>query len=167
VRAVGDSRTTAPILPVQVLVLVVPPGLFLLLRSFVVARSVDFTPPCVEPWKLTIAGGIVVAWSVAIGCGRPLGSGGRVSGLYHRAFITSFVGHAIVLSFAALMLDGGLTLYACLLASMLYWMLAGVVVARRPVLPTPGDLKLVAHAFLILAFPVTVIVWTWQYCYWE
>ena len=59
-----------------------------------------------------------------------------------------------------------LTLYACVAADMFYWMIVGVILARRPVLPTPGDLSLIAHGFLLLAFPVTFIMWTGAYSPW-
>jgi len=63
------------------------------------------------------------------------------------------------------MLDLGQALYGALLAGVLYWLIAGLVAARRPILPTPLDLLLVTHGFLLFVFPVVVVVSIWQYHY--
>jgi len=42
---------------------------------------------------------------------------------------------------------------------MFYWMIVGLVVAHRPMTPTPDDLSLVAHGFPMLAMAVSVIFW--------
>jgi hypothetical protein len=113
-----------------------------------------------ERWKYDVAGGIVLAWSIAICCLIWTTRRNEICQPCRRGFFTSLVEHGLVLCLAALMLDGGMTLYACILASMFYWMTAGVVVARRPAAPTPIDVSLVAHGYLLLAFAVSSIYLT-------
>jgi membrane protein DedA with SNARE-associated domain len=52
-------------------------------------------------------------------------------------------------------------LYACLIGSMFYWMMAGVIVLRRAVPPTPSDVFLISHGFLSLASVATIVLILW------
>jgi len=156
----GNNRETVLSRMVWTLCVVGPPIFLLSLRLL-------FHSAGVGACKWQIAGWVVVAWSVLIGYWMRVAWRNAICGQYKRAFCASVIEQTLGLSLAALMLDGGLTLYGCLLAGVMYWMIAGLVVARRPIVPTRCDLRLVAHGFLSLAFPVTVVVWTWQYHYWE
>jgi hypothetical protein len=57
------------------------------------------------------------------------------------------------------MLDGGLTIYACLLADMCYWMMVGVAAWHTSLRPTPVEVFFVTHGFLLMAFTVSLVVW--------
>jgi hypothetical protein len=121
-----------------------------------------FTPPTLfailwkinilEKWKYEFAGGIVLSWSLAVAWRIVIGWRSEISQLYYQPIRISLVEQALILVLAALMLDQGLTLYACILAGMLYWMTAGLVLARRPTAPTPFDLSLLSVAFLVIFF---------------
>ena len=68
----------------------------------------------------------------------------------------------IVVILALLMLDGGYTLNATIIAIVAYWLAFGIIVVRRPGLPTRGDIRLVRYGFLLIFFTVVVagpIVW--------
>lgn len=123
----------------------------------------------IEAWRVNTAGLIVLAWSCTVAAWRlavrkRLRLPGRIEmrRRYRRAFVASFIQQAFILFLASLLLDGGLTFYACLVADMSYWMLAGIVVARRPIRPTPFDLSLIGCSYPALALLVTVAVWQWQ-----
>ncbi len=123
--------------------------------SFVVYVSLT---GAVDRWKCVAAGCITVAWSLAICCGMWKISHGELSESCKNGFRIALVQHAIILCLAALVLDGGLILYLCVLASMYYWIAAGVVVARRPTTPTTFDLGVVRIGYLVLAFATASIV---------
>jgi len=159
---VSGNRTRGPSFLVPTSCVIAPLILLLFLRL-----AFDLTSADVRAWKYEVAGGIVLAWSVTAGWRMLAARRTGICRLYKIAFIISLGEQALVLALAALVLDHGLTLYACVLGSMSYWMIAGVVVARRPLLPTRVDLVLVRHGFLLLAFFLAVIVWTWQFHYWE
>jgi hypothetical protein len=142
----NDKKTASNAL-MRIFCIIAPPSLFLAIRLTNV----------LETWKYEIAGCIVLAWSVAIGHRMLITRRCGIHRLYKRAFSASLIEHAIVLGLATLVLDGGYILYDCILASMLYWMIAGVVVARRPTMPTAIDVSLVAHGFLLLAVAVVLI----------
>ena len=133
--------------------IVVPPALFGLLGLFA-------SVACDRTWKYEGARCVVIASALAISYGTRTVWRTGISDELKRGFVSSYIAHAAVLCFASLLLDGGLTLYACLLASMLYWTMVGFVVARRPLTPTPFDIFLVSRGYLALAFAVSVIFWT-------
>ena len=151
----NDTKTLLNI-AVRTSCLVAPPWCFLFLRQI---NTADFG----KTWKDETAGFTVLAWCVAIGCWMWTKRRDGISHRYRAAFISSFVQQAFVLCLAALMLDGGLTLYACILACMLYWMIAGVVIARRPLTPTSSDISWITYGYFLLAFAVTLILWRWCY----
>lgn len=154
----NDTRKRALNVLVRTLCVFAPPVLLLLLWLL-------FHSSSVTTWKYEVAGSLVVAWSVAVGYRMRVARRSGICDLYMRAFAVSATEQAVVFCLAALMLDGGLTLYASFLSGMLYWMMAGGVVARRQILPTPVDLWAVTYGFVVLVLPVIVVVWIWQYYY--
>ena len=148
---IGDAANTALNVVVRTLCIIAPPSFFLFLRLF----DAGFD----ETWKDEIAGSIVFAWSGVIGYWMWTTRPWEICRLYKPAFIRSFSTQAFVLCLAALLLDGGIILYACSLASMLYWMMAGVVIARRPLLPTSFDASLISYGFVFLAFATCYLFW--------
>lgn len=154
-----DNRKRALNVLMRMSCIFAPPVLLLSLRLL-------FGSSSVATWKYEVAGCVVVTWSVVVGYRTRVAWPNGIWRLYMRAFAVSVSEQAVVLCLAALMLDGGLTLYACLLSGVLYWMMAGGVVARRRALPTRFELWLVTYGFLAFVFPVIAIVWTWQYHYW-
>jgi hypothetical protein len=154
-----DNRKRALDVLMRMSCIFAPPLLLLSMRLL-------FHSSSVATWKYEVAGGVVVTWSVVVGYRTRVARRNGIWRLYMRAFAVSVSEQAVVLCLAALMLDGGLMLYACLLAGLLYWVMAGAVVARRRILPTRFDLWLVTYGFLAFVFPVIAIVSIWQYHYW-
>ena len=63
---------------------------------------------------------------------------------------------------AALMLDGGLTLNAAVIAVVAYWLAFGIVLFRRASSPTRLDMLLVRYGFLLVfAFVVMIGPFVW------
>jgi len=146
---------------VRLLCIMLPPSIFLLLyRSatwageywlhrggFVAARHGEIAGAVVLAWTLLVALAMAARWR------EPLAEA------YGRGFRTTTFQHAVVLLLAVLMLDWGLTFLACLLASLLYWMLAGLVIARRPTVPSGADVGLISTGYLCLACLVSLTAW--------
>ena len=97
------------------------------------------------------SGGIVLAWSLVIGCWMRRSKQKGLCQPCQSGFITAFIEHAVLLVLASLIMDHGLGLYSYLVACMSYWMVAGIIVARRPLMPTSADIDVLSHAFLALA----------------
>jgi hypothetical protein len=143
----ADNGKTASNVPARLLCIVVPLGLFLGIRLLNI----------LELWKYNVAACIVIGWSLVIGCRIRITRRSEISSQCNKGFSTAIIEFGIVICLGALMLDHGLMLYACALAGMFYWMIAGIVVAHRPATPTPFDVFLITHGILPLAFLVTLI----------
>jgi hypothetical protein len=135
---------------VRLLCLFAPLSLFLVIVSFDV----------LDAWHYEVAGCIVFAWSIVVFYRMQTTRWTTICKPLRRGFLISFVEHAPVLGLAALVLDGGFTFYACILATMFYWMMAGVCVASRPLQPAPLDVVFVTHGVALLAFGVSFTFWT-------
>ena len=127
---------------VRTLCVLAPPGLVLFFGLFSIT---------VDAWKRLTAGGIVLAWSLVIGCWMRRSKQKGLCQPCQSGFITAFIEHAVLLVLASLIMDHGLGLYSYLVACMSYWMVAGIIVARRPLMPTSADIDVLSHAFLALA----------------
>ena len=132
--------------------ILVPFPLFLLLRAF---DAKYYT----ETSKDDIGGALILAWTILVGLRMAAGLGVALSQEYGRPFVASLKQQACILLFASLFLDSGLTLRACLLAVLLFWMLAGLIIARRPATPRPSDTAWISWSFPVLAFLVTAAAW--------
>jgi hypothetical protein len=85
-----------------------------------------------------------------------------ISPAYESPVKVALLEQAIVFILAAMVLDMGETLHAVMVAVVAYWLAFGVVLFRRPGSPTPGDLRLVRHGFLLvflIVFTVGLKVW--------
>jgi len=69
------------------------------------------------------------------------------------------VQQAVVLVFAALILDGGLTLRFCVAAAILSWICVLVVMIRHPKEPTWLDLGIVKYGFWFAVALILVAGW--------
>ena len=129
----------------------VPPLLFVLLRTMELDLS--------EVRSDLLAGGIILLWS--IGMSGWLWRSRRIalSAQYESALKRTAVEHVGVIVLAALVLDHGLTLRACLLATAIFWMLTGIVLARRPDCPRPSDVTFVSWGLPVLAFLTSTVAW--------
>ena len=116
-----------------------------------------------ETWRNATAGGVVLGWSVFVAYRISVDFRIRPSGQYKAPFLMTMVQHAVVLCLAACVLDRGVTLCACLLAAILYWIPVGMIVSRRPSSPTSLDLDLVSGGFVVLAIGTTVATWLVQF----
>jgi hypothetical protein len=92
--------------------------------------------------------------------------GGRFSTALAPALVSavkaSLLQQGVVLILAALVLDGGRTFHAALVAAMAYWLGLVVVAVRRPSSPTAVDVLLVKYGFLfILLIVLTVGPMVW------
>jgi hypothetical protein len=125
--------------------------------SFIVYASLT---GAIDRWKCVVAGCITIAWSLAMACLMRKTSRDELSEPCRRGFRAALIQHAVILALAALVLDGGLTLYFCVLASIHYWMAAGVVVARRPATPTGFDVSVVRTGYFVLALATVSIALT-------
>ena len=72
------------------------------------------------------------------------------------AFIMSLLIQTIVLSFSALLLDGGNMARSCAAAALIYWIVAPLVMLRYYRSPSNATLHLVKYGF-VMAIPVAVI----------
>lgn len=135
---------------VRAVCIIAPPSLFALLWLFSIVMSV-------ETWKCAIASGVVFVWTIAVGCRMRGAWRSEICGRYKGCLVTSLVEHALVIGFASLMLDFGITLYACILGGVLYWMIVGLILANRPLTPTRWDLLLVTHGFFMMGFAIAII----------
>ncbi len=78
---------------------------------------------------------------------------------YRPAIKTALLQQGIVLILAALVLDGGLTLYAAVIALVAYWLGFGILVFRRASCPSRGDLLFVRYGFLLIFVCVLTITY--------
>jgi hypothetical protein len=87
--------------------------------------------------------------------------GGYLSAALAPALISaaraSLLQQGAVLVLAALVLDGGRTFHAALIAAMAYWLGLAVVVVRRPSSPTAVDVFLVKYGFLFVLLIVLTV----------
>ena len=153
-----DSSKTKSNNVIRVLCIISPVVYFLLLLS--IFDLVFFY----EMHNKAIASFIVILWITTMGSWIWVQRKSDISRLYKAAFIKTYIQQGLVLFFASLMLDGGFTLYACILAAVLYWMGTGIIIARRPLLPTTFDIGLISYSFIPLAFITSFISWIWN-CY--
>jgi hypothetical protein len=77
-----------------------------------------------------------------------------VSPVYWRAARTALLQQGIVLVLAAMVLDGGLTYIAAIVAVVAYWLAFGIIILRRPCLPTPADVLFMRYGFLLVSLAV-------------
>jgi hypothetical protein len=148
----SDDRKTAFSVLIWACCIIAPPSLFLAFRIFRVVLPVD-------PWKYKSAGCVVFAWCAVIFWRTRIARQRGLCRLYERGFLISFIQHAFFFCLGFLALDCGLTLYACVFASMSYWMIAGVIVANRPMTPACYDAFVVTYGLPMLAFAVILIGW--------
>jgi len=73
-----------------------------------------------------------------------------ISSAYWPAIKTALLQQGIVLVLALLILDMGATMCAAQTAVAAYWVAFGIVVVRRPSLPTRGDMFLIRYGFLLM-----------------
>ena len=150
----GDVKAPLSVV-VPTLCTITPPSLFLVLGKLSDLLAVDWR-------KYEVAGCIVFAWTVAICYRMRVAWRSGICRACEKGIVTSIIQHPFVLVLGGLFLDGGFTLYACILTSMFYWMITGVVVAHRPISPTPFDIFLVTRGYPWMAFAMTLIFWTCQ-----
>ncbi len=87
---------------------------------------------------------------------------GVIASAYRPAIKTALLQQGIVFILAALMLDGGLTLNAAVIAVVAYWLAFGIVLFRRASSPTRLDMLLVRYGFLLVfAFVVMIGPFVW------
>jgi hypothetical protein len=80
----------------------------------------------------------------------PLPPGGRISPLYWPAFTFAGVLQGVLGISTALLLDGGRIFALFQIASLGYWLAAFLIVKRRPLTPTKGDIVLIRWGIVFL-----------------
>jgi hypothetical protein len=143
--------TTAHSTSIRQLCVLVPFGMYLPLWAM--------EPRFRETYYDEIGGVLVLTWCVWMAFRMWRSRGVAMSGEYATALKWSLLQHVVVFLLAALMLDAGLTGRSCLLAGILYWMIIGMVIVRRPSCPSRSDVAVVSSGFLCLAFFVSSVAW--------
>lgn len=152
---IGNDAIRAISLPgsqvIRGLCILLPPSLFLVLR----AMELDLS----EVRSDLLAGGIILLWSIGIAGWLWKGHRIALSNQYEPALKRTALQQGGIMVLAALVLDGGMTLRACALAMAIFWMLTGIVLARRPDCPRPSDVTFVSWGFPVLAFLTSSVAW--------
>jgi hypothetical protein len=75
---------------------------------------------------------------------------GPIAPAYKPAVKSALIQQGIVFILAGLILDGGLTFNAAVIAVVAYWLAFGLLIFRRANLPTRGDILWVRYGFLLI-----------------
>jgi hypothetical protein len=145
----------------RVFCILLPLCFFFVVRSFGCWAAEDWlrASPFLTAWRLEIATLVVFAWTLFVSFRICLRWRVPLDEAYGDAFRWTAIEHVFILGLAMLLLDGGLTFGACLVAAMLYWMAAGLVIARRPSDPSMFDTGLVSAGYAVLAFLASWLAW--------
>jgi hypothetical protein len=76
---------------------------------------------------------------------------------YKPALKSSVIQQLCALVLSALTLDFGLLLRCCLISVLAYWLVAALIVTRRPSMPTAVDVHLIRYGFLPIFIAVAIV----------